>query len=153
MLSRIKSFFEVRLGFMDSLEESADNEHTLQLATTALLLEVSRADHNISEAEIEVVVKEVQKAYSLSSEETEQLVGLATNTVEQSISLSEFTRLLNDNLSRDEKIHVIELLWRVANADSHIDKFEDYVVRKIADLLHVSHRDFIRMKHKALENN
>ena len=66
---------------------------------------------------------------------------------------NEFTRLLNDNLSRSERINIIENLWRVAYADSVLDKYEEYYIRKVADLLYVAHSDYIKTKLKAAELN
>ncbi len=67
------------------------------------------------------------------------------------MSLYEFTRLLNEQLSREERIRIVEMLWRVAFVDSVIDKYEEYYIRKIADLLYVSHRDYIKAKHRVSE--
>ena len=60
--------------------------------------------------------------------------------------------MLNDNLDAEEKIHVIELLWQVAFADAVLDKYEEYYIRKIADLLYISHKDYIRTKHRVADS-
>jgi uncharacterized tellurite resistance protein B-like protein len=145
MLHKIKSFFETR-----EQDNPQNDQHALRLATASLLMEISRADQHISREERETMLRVVSKVYDLSTEESNELVLEAEINAEESISLHEFTRVLNRQLSRAERIEIIEMLWQVANADQEIDQYEDYYVRKIADLLHVSHSDFIRMKHRVL---
>ena len=61
-------------------------------------------------------------------------------------------RLINDEFNREQKIHLIEQLWRVAFADQELDRYEEALVRKISELLHVPHRDFIQAKHRVQES-
>ncbi len=145
MLHKIKSFFESR-----EQGNPVDEQHALRLATASLLMEISRADQHISRPERVTMLKVVSEVYDLSADESTELILQAEINAEDSISLHEFTQVLNSQLSRAERIEIIEMLWQVANADQEIDKYEDYYVRKIADLLHVSHSDFIRMKHRVL---
>jgi uncharacterized tellurite resistance protein B-like protein len=67
------------------------------------------------------------------------------------VSLQSFTRRLVEQLTEAEKHRVVEMLWRVALADRHLDKHEDYVVRQVADLLYVSQRDLIRIRNRVYE--
>jgi uncharacterized tellurite resistance protein B-like protein len=76
----------------------------------------------------------------------EALIGEAETAVEEAVSLFEFTRLLNERLPREARYRVLEHLWRVAYADGSLDHYEEYYLRKICDLLHLSHRDLIRAK-------
>ncbi len=143
MLHKIKSFFETR-----HRDHPVDDQHALRLATASLLMEVSRADQHIAKSERETMLKVVSEVYELTPDESADLMLEAEINSEDSVSLHEFTQVLNSHLSRAERVSIIEMLWQVAYADQEIDKYEDYYVRKIADLLHVSHKDFIRMKHK-----
>ncbi len=145
MLHKIKSFFECRQPDQDS-----SPEHALRLATAALLMEISRADQHISSEERRTMAELVSRVYELEEDDARELMLEAEITANDSVSLHEFTRVLNEQLSREERIRIVEMLWEVANADGHIDEYEDYYVRKIADLIHVSHSDFIRMKHRVL---
>lgn len=146
MLRAIKDLVEGLLEQAPPGEDGAVREHALQLATTALMLEIARADASVSEREERAIRGAVQQRFALSGEETARLFAQADQRADEAVSLYEFTRVLNDHLSRAERPHVIELLWEVANADGRIDKYEEYYVRKIADLLYVSHSDFIRTK-------
>ena len=78
-----------------------------------------------------------------------EIIKTARTEVDHSISLHDFTRKVNEVLDAGEKAALIELLWEVAVADNVIDKYEEYFIRKIADLLYVPHKDYIKAKHRA----
>jgi uncharacterized tellurite resistance protein B-like protein len=88
--------------------------------------------------------------YGLSSAESLELLNRARDANEKAVCLFDSTRLLHKSLDAEQRIDVIRLLWQVANSDNRLDKYEDYLVRKVADLLHVSHSDVIRMKHEVI---
>lgn len=146
MLKHIREFFDLRV----LAAEEYDTEHALQLATAALLIEASRADARVATAEQAAILEAVGQTFDLDDDETASLLTLAQDQVDETASLFEFTRLLNEHFSAKQKVHVVELLWKVAYADSNIDKYEDYYIRKVAELLYVTHTDFIRMKHRVM---
>ena len=154
MLNSIKAFFIARFEQAANQNKSDQElEHLIQLATASLLIEISRSDSTMQTEELDLIQKRIETMFEISPEEARELFLKANDKVEDSVSLYEFTRVLNDNLSREERVHIIELLWQVAFADSVLDKYEEYYVRKIADLLYVSQQDYIKAKHKALEAN
>lgn len=122
--------------------------HALQLAGTALLLEIARADETQTPAERRAVVDAARRVFDLDATEVDDLLAAADAAVEQSVSLFDFTSAVNAALGREARETLIEELWRVAHADGRIDRYEEYYLRKIADLLHVSHSAFIRAKLK-----
>ena len=130
-----------------------DREHALRLATATLLVEVVRADHEEDLSEGEAVFGLLKEFFDLSEEETSLLVREAEQEADHSVSLQTFTRALHEQLSIDEKHSVIEMLWRVALADSKLDKHEDHLVRKVAGLLYVSHRDLIRIRNRVRDDS
>ena len=148
MLRAIKQFFDEHIA-MPVADSSASGDHRLQVATSAMLIETARADLDIKPEELTAVAKAVQKTFEISAEETEQLLRLAEEEIKQATDYYQFTSLINRSFSAEEKVHVIELMWRIAFADGKPDKYEDHLVRKIAGLLHVSHQDFIAAKHRA----
>ncbi len=150
MLSTIKKFFSDRITEAEPTEQ--EQQHGLQLAASVLLIEISRSDAHVSEVEEKTILAVLQKTFSLDQEESENLMSLANDKTDDATSFHEFTREINDRFSADQKINLVKLLWDVALADGEIDKYEDYYIRKITDLLYVSHSDFIRMKHKAIED-
>jgi uncharacterized tellurite resistance protein B-like protein len=151
MLASIKRFFDANLLAATKARSPEEQEHAYQLATAALLIEMTRADHEVKSVELDAVTHAVQRAFGLDSAQTAELVALAEQEADEAISLFEFTRLINDNFDARQKEHIVELLWQVALADGEIDKYEDHLVRKVADLIHVPHLIFIRAKHTAME--
>jgi uncharacterized tellurite resistance protein B-like protein len=127
---------------------AGDRGHTIELATALLLVEVARADYQEDAAEYRELVRLLEQNFALSSDEIEQLVEEAKSEADRAASLQEFTRKLHESLTVEEKHNVVEMLWRVALADRHLDKHEDYLVRKISDLLYVSHKDLIRIRNR-----
>ena len=145
MIGAIRQFFDKYVApSRDSGEEVSG--HALQIATAALLIEMMRADTEISAEEQEVITRTMRSKFELTDEETAAVVNLAEDEIWKSTGYYEFTSLMNRSLSYPQKVKVIEHLWEVAFADAILDKHEEYMVRKVADLIYVSHRDFIDAK-------
>ena len=147
MIKAIKQFFDQHIA--QEAATPATVEHRLRIATAAVLLETMRADFDVTSKEVEAVTDAVQSVFELPREETDTLIRLAEQEVRQATDYFQFTSLINKALTANEKKTVVELMWRVAYADGQLDKYEDHLIRKIAGLLHVSHRDFIAAKHRA----
>ena len=148
MFKSIKGFFERQMH--SCIETPSDvKTYSIELAAAVLMLEISLADSTFQEVERSVIENAMQDIFHLSEDETQSLIALAEQELDHAISLYNFTKLINKTLSRKERVKIIELLWKVAFADAVLDKYEEYFVRKIADLLHVSHKDYIKAKHKA----
>lgn len=155
MIRTIQEFFHARIvptTDVDAPSPAAPpSEQTLQLATAALLIEVSRADHELRNEERAAIEEALQRSFGLAREETRQLVALAEREVEEAISLYDFTRLVDRSFTPEQKKHIVGLLWDVAFSDARLDENEEYLIRKAAKLLHVPHRDFIEEKIRARE--
>ena len=149
MLDTLKRFFEERITGPAARSPSREPEQALRLAASALLFEVVRADGKVTDEELVVMRAAVQSVFGLSREESDELARLGEAASRNAISIYEFTRLIDQSFSPEEKKRVVELLWLVAFADGRKDPEEEYLVRKIAGLLHVSHPDFIDAKIRA----
>ena len=150
MIASIKNYFEELL----SNDAQTDNkQHTIELATAVLMIEISLADDHIHDEERRLIHELLLKNFNINTDEINDLVGLAEKEVDHAVSLHDFTRLLNEQLEINDKIKVIENLWRIAFADSVIDKYEEYYIRKVADLMYVSHSDYIKAKLNAKDDN
>ena len=147
MLKAIKSFFDEKI----KIGEPEDLEHSLSLATAALMVEMMLNDGKTHETEEQVLKKKLQQLFSLSSTETSDLFELAHTEVKDAVDYHQFTTLIAKNFSQPQKIKVIEHLWAVAYADNHLDPYEELMVRKISDLIFVSHSDFINAKHRVIK--
>jgi uncharacterized tellurite resistance protein B-like protein len=88
----------------------------------------------------------LQTALGISQQEIDELVALAGKAADKATSLYEFTRLINDHYSREQKLQVIQSMWRIAYADDALDKYEERLIRQVSDLIHVPHKDYIRLK-------
>lgn len=148
MLNAIRQFFDRRLK---TPEPTASDEHQLRLATAALLIEITRMDEEIKAEEREAVVIALQAKFGLSATETAELVHLAEDEARSATDYYQFTSLINQGFSAEQKERVIEYLWEVAYVDRHLDRYEEHFIRKIADLLYVSHKSYIAAKLRARE--
>jgi len=124
-------------------------ESAVRMATAVLMTEVARADHEYDQSEFRALLNLITDHFQISPEEAVELANEAGKTAEDYVSLHSFTRQLNKSLSEREKAHIISLLWQVAYADGRLDKYEDSLVRKISDLLHVSRGRVMQLKHDA----
>ncbi|MDX1250954.1 MAG: TerB family tellurite resistance protein [Gammaproteobacteria bacterium] len=149
MLRAIRQFFEDNIQSVAG--KATDPEQALRLATAALLVEVTRADHEVDERERSAVAESVRHIFDLDPQQTQELVRLAEQEAKQATSLFQFTSLIDKHFSVEQKKRVLEMLWRVAYADAHKDKHEEHLVRKVADLLHLSEVDFAYTRHKVEE--
>ena len=150
MIQAFQRLFESTLATAARAPAADEREHGYRVATAALLVEVMRADREVQPEERDAVLRALAAAFDdLSPEETRELLARAEERADGATSLFEFTRLVNRQLDHDQKAHVVELLWRIAYADGELDKYEEHLVRRIADLIHVPHSVFIRMKHQA----
>ncbi|MCP4044117.1 MAG: TerB family tellurite resistance protein [Gammaproteobacteria bacterium] len=148
MINTIRQFFDQHILTDGSGGDGDDFEHRQRLATAALLIEMTRADFSVTDAEQQALVKTVRRIYGLNEEETHELVRLAGEELDNATSLYQFTTLINQNFSPAQKRHVVELLWEMAYADGTLNKYEEHLVRKVADLIYVSHAVFIQTKHQ-----
>jgi uncharacterized tellurite resistance protein B-like protein len=145
MLKALTGFFEDRFGG-DTAADTATKEQELKLATAVLLVEVARADFREDEVEIDAVADLLKERLGVARHDVERLVAEAKQKADHSASLQSFTRQLHEELTLEEKHRIVEMLWRVALADSTLDKHEDHLIRKVAGLLYISHSDLIRIR-------
>ena len=127
----------------------ADRDAAIRKATAVLMIDVARADSIFDPAEFNSVLDRIAEHFDLTAQEAAELVNSADEEAERLTSLHDFTQLLHANLDESEKSRVVRLLWEVAYADGRLDKYEDSLVLKISDLLHVSRGRVMRLKHDA----
>jgi uncharacterized tellurite resistance protein B-like protein len=149
VLRSMKRFFEEHVAPKAAEPAPEAREHALQLAAAALLFEVVRADAEVKNEELTVARAAIQGIFGLSRGETDELMRLAEEQSREATSLYEFTHLIDQGFTPEQKKRVVELLWLVTFADAEKDAHEEQMVRRIAGLLHVPHPDFIDAKIKA----
>ncbi|MCB1800691.1 MAG: TerB family tellurite resistance protein [Gammaproteobacteria bacterium] len=144
MLDRIKQFFAT------GGDAGQDREAALHLAAALLLVEVAKADHAYDEREVQRVRDSLAREWTLSESELDDLVAVAEDRSEEAVSLHDQVAQINGHFSPRQKFDLVRGLWSVACADGEIHPQEELLVRRLADLIRVSHSDFIRAKHQAL---
>ena len=135
----------------DASEDLEIDEHGSIKACIALLLETSMADNLLDESEIKTLKTTLINDFKLEETEIDELIEISKKNVDDSTSLYDFTRDINDNFESEERIKLIESMWKIAYADGNIDKFEEHIIRKVSNLIYVSHSDFIKAKISAKE--
>ena len=150
MLTKLQTFFNRYLS--EKTQDEAPLEHRLQLASAALMVEMIHVDEEISDHEGIQLRQLIEQRFQLSGAEIEDLIQLASDEKHEATDYYAFTSLLNKHYSQTQKINLVQDLWQLAYADEQLDKYEEHLLRRLAELLHVPHQDFIRTKHQILKN-
>ena len=137
----------------NSISNKYSSETQLQVATCALFLEIANSDDDFSIEEKTFIEETMRDKFNLDDELVEELLALATQQTEESVSLYEFTDIINKSYGRDAKLIIIKYLWRLVYADGKLDKYEEYFMRTISKNLHLEHSDMIAAKLEAKEEN
>ncbi len=126
-----------------------DIEHALRVATAVLLIEVMRADFKVEPAERERLRELLHTHFDLSVEELDALLEEAEADADRLVSTQHITRLLNQHYDHAMKLRIVEMMWQVVFADGAKDHYEEHLLRQVAELLYISHAEFIQARHKA----
>ena len=148
MFKQIEDFFGKRMAVEGSKREEELTER-LPLATCALLLEMAHADEEFSDVEKHAIVSLVKEQFNLSDQLVEELIEVAERERRESIDLWGFAHLIDSRYSEEQKVRVVEILWKVVFADGKVDMHEEYLVRKLAYLLGLEHEHLIEAKLRA----
>ncbi|MBN1832956.1 MAG: TerB family tellurite resistance protein [Deltaproteobacteria bacterium] len=151
MIDLVKKFLRksVGNGVAEHLEKRCQNT---QVATCAILLEMAGIDNEFSKEEQESLISILKKRYGLSNEDAEELLLASNKELEGSIDLWRFTNLINRDYAIEEKREIIRIVWEIAYADGKLEKHEDYLLHKLAELLHLTHKQLIDAKLSVLED-
>ena len=145
----VKQIVDALAAPASSASDAERRAAAIQRATAVLMIDVARADNVFEETELQRVLELVTNHFDLTTAEANELVADASDQAEELTSAYEFTRVLHEHLDADEEARIVGLLWQIAYADGELDKYEDSLVLKISDLLHVSRGRVMRMKHDA----
>ena len=144
MMNKIKDLI-TRFSTKEKItEESSSN--LLDNACAALLVEIAFADKDFDETEKTSLKQTLIETYAIDESDIEEIIKDAEETVSESTSLYGYTRVVNDEFEYEDKLSLLKNLWKVAYADGNLDKYEEHLIRKISDLIHISHTDYINIK-------
>jgi uncharacterized tellurite resistance protein B-like protein len=148
MFEQLRKIFSGDVSSQAALprEEDRSEKKKLQIATCAIFLEMAKSDDNYTEEECQEIVSIMQKTFNLEEKYADELIDLAKSRLTQSISIYEFTGIINNNFSSEEKFELMKNLWRLIYTDRKLDKYEDHLVKKLGTMLHLEHREVIAAK-------
>jgi len=147
MLQRIK---KLMVFSSETTVDSQLAEEQIHLAAAVLLVEVMMADHEVKEEEVTQIIETLETLFGVEKEQSRLLIFEARQRHEELVSLHEMTSIINDQRDQELKRKLVFAMWCIAFADNNKDKYEEHLIRKVADLLYLSHSEFIQARHKAL---
>ena len=136
----------------DRKQSDTADEIRIEIAACVVLVEIAESDSECTEDEIGHVLETMKSTFNLSQEHAEEMIELAREARKKSVDLWQFTNQINQSFDHSEKIKILEAIWRVIHADGRIDKHEDYLVRKLAKLLMLKHKELIDAKIRTRED-
>lgn len=148
MLSKISAFFQS----LAETENSQENEISLEIACSVLLCEVMLADGQLDDTEKAKLNDIISSQFQLTDIEVAEIIQHALLLCENATDFYQFTSKVNESYSLEQRIKMLELLWQVAYADGELASIEEHIIRKIADLLHLRHSEYIQTKLNSQEN-
>ncbi len=135
---------------LDQTQSDPVAQTNLERISALLLVEIARADHSVDASEQQEIAQALTGSSTLASDEIDQIIAEAMSEADATLSLHSHVSTINARFAKSEKVALVEQMWRVALADGDIDRYEEYTIRKLCDLLHVKHRDYMQAKHRAL---
>ena len=144
MFNKLKTIFDKKI------EEENVKFDTVQIAISTLMIQTAVYDGVFDEEEKSKILELIKKYFNFNEDQKLSLFKIAMKVNDDSNDMQQFTRILNDNLSEEEKLNIIEMLWKIIISDGHIDDYENALIRKISGLLYISDRDVGQIKKKLI---
>ena len=129
-------------------DRTSNEEHDNKIATSVLFLELAYADFTVTDAEQENIYANLQKFFNLPQDEVQEIINVAKKKRDKRNDIWIFTNQIKQNFNRQRKIKIVELLWQLVFSDGHMDKYEEALMRKISNLLGLTHGEMIQAKNK-----
>ena len=143
----IKKLRDLISNFSEKTEDADIQDISdLDNACAALLVEIAFADKDFNESEQDSLKKSLMECYKISEQDINEIIEDAETTVKESTSLYGYTRIVNDKFEYPNKLNLLKNMWKIAYADGSLDKYEEHLIRKTSDLIHISHSDYIKIK-------
>ena len=144
MFDKLKNIFDKKI------QEENEQFDTVQIAISTLMIQTAVYDGVFDEQEKSEILELIKKYFNFNEDQKLSLFKIAMKVNDDSSDMQQFTRVLNDNLSEEEKLNIIEMLWKIIISDGHIDDYENALIRKISGLLYISDRDVGQIKKKLI---
>ena len=140
LLDRIKD------GLAPAQQSAPSHEERLRLATAAVLLDIAYADGSFTPVEGGNVVDYLRRTFALESSDARELIEAAEEIRDHTIDHFAMTNYIRKNVQLSERVEIVKTMWRTAYADGKLTEHENYLVRKLADLLGLEHHVMIDAK-------
>ena len=150
MLSSIKKFFEDHL--QPEICDGITNAKGIEYATAALLIELAKSDFAEHPTERQLIIAMLRDTFALADADLQELLALAESGTSDANDIFQFTSLVNDHYTNDQKIMLLENFWKVAYADGRLDKYEEQFIRKVAGLINLPPSEFTKTKHRVKQS-
>ncbi|MDZ7853012.1 MAG: TerB family tellurite resistance protein [Halomonas sp.] len=144
MIDSIQRFFNDFIVTEDKGKDAPTP--TLELATAALLFEVARADYHLDESEVALLRDQLRRRFTLEETDLDELLQLAREEAESAVDHYQFVSLIKEHFDYAQRCELVRMMWSLSLADGEQHHLEEHRIRRLAELLHVSHSDFIRTK-------
>jgi uncharacterized tellurite resistance protein B-like protein len=126
--------------------KSDNYKKQLQIATAAIFVEMAKADGDFSDVEREHIVVSLKNRFGLEEEYIHELIELSHKELKDSVSLYEFSGVINERFTFEDKYELLKNLWRLIYTDKTLDKYEDHLIKMIGGMLQMEHRQIINAK-------
>jgi len=147
MIAKIRRFFEDNLLLSD--QKPQEYEKQIELACITLMIELAKVDQSIDDDELSIIRNTAKNTFNINNEKIDEIIELALEESKHSTSLYQFTDLVNNHYSDAMKYQLVLAMWEVAFADGELDKYEEHLIRKVAELIYVPHLKFMEAKFNA----
>ena len=143
-----KIFVTPQVSDVKNIQEpdATSEKRKVEIAACALFIEMAKADGEFSDEEKEFIIAEMKTTFNLDKECIDELIVLAEKQIKESISLYEFTGVINNTFSQKEKLELIESLWRLIYKDEKLNMYEDHLIKRIAATMNIEHKQIINAK-------
>ncbi|MGD9006986.1 MAG: TerB family tellurite resistance protein [Desulfobacteraceae bacterium] len=148
MIDMLKRIFTKTAG--DAAPRQSHSPQDIRVAVCALCVEIARIDETFSRQELETLIDILTDKYDLSPQHAHALIAEADKELHESVDLWQFASAINENFSIDEKVEIMEILWRIVYVDGKMEPNEHYMMNKLSNLLRLSHKQMIDAKLKVL---
>lgn len=125
---------------------SENKRKKIEVAACALFIEIAKADGEFSADERDFIISEMKSTFNLDDAYVNDLMTLAEERIKESVSLYEFTGVINTTFSHNEKIELIESLWKLIYQDEKLNQYEDHLIKRIAATINIEHKQIIDAK-------
>lgn len=123
-----------------------ERDKKIEIAACALFIEMAQVDGEFTDDERKFILSEMKKTFDLDEECANNLMDLAEKKVKESVSVYEFTTIINTTFSNDEKLDLIQRMWKLIYRDNKLSAYEDQLIKRIAGNLNIEHKDIINAK-------